>query len=273
MSSGIFIPALIQTQALTRELIVTSGNDFAGASAVQSSIGPWQPSQWAKPALTVISVVNTSQQASGNPANANQPSTTDYIFRNPAVIRASHRRTIRATSHPVLTGANITDHAYVEPAGLTLEILASDSMATLQNGAWIGWPTAGLTAWQVLKALQINRTLLTVTTRLDTYTNMIIMECTTNDDVKTLHGLRATVVFREIIAASASSQSTVSARGDATIQNPQGIVQGSAADPSQVAQHVIPSASYPNVQTYPQIPGAGDISSNSLGQLATTGTQ
>jgi len=272
MSSGIIVPALLEIQGSISQAIIISSSQANKNFGVQArSSGPWMPPQWAQPALTVMTVVNTGSAATGQPATAaaRQAATTNYVFQNPSVIRASHRRTTKATSHPVLTGANIADHAYIEPSSLTLEIIASDAMASLQNGAWVGWPTAGITAWQILKSLQLSRTLLTITTRLDTYTNMLIMECEAPDENKTRHGLRATVVFREIIAASVASQSAVSARPQASSQNPQGIVQGSAADPSQVSQHVIPSASYPNIILDPSVPGAGNVSSNSLGQLPT----
>ena len=43
-----------------------------------------------------------------------------------AVLKTDHTSKVTATSHPVESGANISDHAFVEPAEISLEVGVSD---------------------------------------------------------------------------------------------------------------------------------------------------
>ena len=63
--------------------------------------------------------------------------------------------------------------------------------------------------------MQIARTPITVETRLQTYSNMLIEELSAPDDVKTLNALRCTVRLREVFMAKAA-ETQVSARKAAT---------------------------------------------------------
>lgn len=260
MASGILVPALMAISASTSPPInIDTSNSDAGGVTAQSN-GSWSPPQYASQPLTMLTVPAASNGSTGVQSSL----ATNYVFD--AVIRAQHRRTVRKTQHPVLTGANISDHAYVEPAKITLEIGMSDAMASYAAGVWVGWGTKSISAWNILKGLQQNRTLLTVTTRLDTYYNMLIIDAFANDDVKTRQALRATIIFEEIIAASVTSSPNTSARPQTTGANPGGTVQGETPNSSQVTQHVIPSPAYPELALNPNVPGAGNVSSDLLGQ-------
>jgi hypothetical protein len=254
MATGIILPSLgTIAYSASSALIVASQEVDTSISA--PSLGPWTPPQWSQPALTMITVPPTVDPSTYEPGTPVAVQGTNYVFD--AVIRASHRRRIHKTQHPVLTGANISDHAYIEPASLTLEIGMSDAMAAFaSSGQWTGPATKSVNAWQILKALAQSRTLLTVTTRLDTYYNMLLEDNFAADEAKTLHGLRATLIFGELIAASVSSQSDVSARPQTSDNNPAGVVQGTAGDPSVISQHTISDGT--------SVSGAGKISSNSL---------
>jgi len=260
-AGGIFLPGLITTAGAVATKLI-----FAQPVATPQvfSSGPWAPPQFAKPALTVITV-----PASAGNANTGQAATAavNYVFGNPNVLRAMHRRSAHKTQHPVLTGANISDHVYIMPARLTLEILASDAMSVLANNSWTGFSTLSLSVWQTFKQLMLNRTPLTVTTRLDTYYNMVILDMDTPDDVRTLHGLRATITLEEVVAGSVASVTPISSRSRSTGSTSVGTVQGSPVSSTQQQQNVIPSSLYPTAPTYPQVPGAGTVSSNSLGQI------
>lgn len=70
-------------------------------------------------------------------------------------------------------------------------------------------------AWQALKTMQLARVPITVETRLQTYSNMLITEVTAPDDYKTLHALKCTVHLQEIIFANVS-EIAVSARPAST---------------------------------------------------------
>jgi hypothetical protein len=59
-----------------------------------------------------------------------------------------------------------------------------------------------INAWQALKSMQLERAPLTVTTRLQTYENMIIEELSAPDDYRTLNALKCTVHLKQIIFAN-----------------------------------------------------------------------
>jgi hypothetical protein len=59
-----------------------------------------------------------------------------------------------------------------------------------------------INAWQALKSMQLERAPLTVTTRLQTYENMIIEELSAPDDYITLNALKCTVHLKQIIMAN-----------------------------------------------------------------------
>lgn len=238
----------------------------------------WTPPQFSKPALTIITV-----PAKGNPTLTSAPvvsgsgsliaapvykggiPSTNYVFD--AVLRLAHRRRLVKTQHPVLTGANISDHAYLLPAQLVLEIGMSDSMASFTAGVWVGSSTKSISAYQIIKGLQSSKTLLTVTTRLDTYYNMLIEDIEAPDTNKTRYGLKAIISLGEVIAASVSSQSPPASRPQTTGSTSGGTIQSTPPSTAQIEQNVLPSTLWPGTSTYPSVPGAGDVSSNNLGQV------
>jgi len=259
MASGILVPNAINLGfAISTKLIVSAeSSGIASASDLVKGLGtgPWSPPQWAKPALTIMMVPVAIDPNNYQAGTATRATTINYVFD--AVLRAQHRRTVRKTQHPVLTGASISDHAYNEASRLVLDILMSDAMqAYPANGAWAGAATKSVSAWQVLKKLEQNHTLLTIQTRLDTYENMLITDCSAPDDQKTLHGLRATVTFEEVLTAGILSVEASSARPQTSNVNPGGIVQSLPPDPTQASQHVVTDST--------NVLGAGYVSSNAL---------
>ena len=273
MGTGAILPLGSLIVATAKKITLTEN---ASTTTTISNVSPvWTPPQYSKPALTILTV-----PASGNPVLVN-PSVAgvsapiyrggtppiDYVFD--AVLKLMHQRTLTKTRHPVLTGASISDHAYIEPSRVVLEIAMSDAMASFVAGSWVGASTKSISAWQVLKNLQLNKTLLTLSTRLDTYYNMLITSATAPEDNKTLYGLRATITLEEVISASVSSAMAVSSRPQTTGSSSGGTVQSVSPDPAQIQQNTIPSTLWPNVKTFPSVPGASNVSSNSLGQSAS----
>jgi len=254
MSSGIFLPSALSLAAFTSEQIIFGSSD---APQVEIEGGVWTPPQYSQPALTILSVIQppfTISPRQGSPVQV------DYIFD--AVFKITHSRRLRKTSHPVLTGANISDHAYIEPSRITLEVGMSDAMASYSQGVWTGFSTKSISAWQVIKGFQVGKTLITLTTRLDTYVNCLLIDATTPDDNKTKHALKASLVLEETLSASVASVQTVSARSQTTGSTSNGVIQSRPPNSAQLEQNALPSDLYPNVKTYPQIPGSGDVSSN-----------
>lgn len=157
------------------------------------------------------------------------------------IMRTEHSSRVKATQHPTQTGVTFTDHAFIEPSGLTIEIMMSDChgsaftpsgdfLTDIQNAVKIIRPYTNLatlktyaakgegrsaTAWLLLKTMQLSRMPLVIETRLGTYKNMLIEELSAPDDLKTLHALRCTVKLKEVIVANVA-ETKVSARPAAT---------------------------------------------------------
>ncbi|GIO06211.1 hypothetical protein J31TS6_22390 [Brevibacillus reuszeri] len=118
-----------------------------------------------------------------------------------AFLRSTHTSRLKITDHPVQTGAALTDHSYLEPQELTMEIGMSDAAAGLIPGQFTGGWSRSVQAFKVLKELQAIRVPIQVHSRLGLYQNMLIEEISAPDDFTTLNGLRCTVTLREIIVA------------------------------------------------------------------------
>src|SRR6185312_10356981 len=116
--------------------IITS---FANpVSSLLGNIGPWRPPQWSQGPL--FSMTATS------PVTGD---TTAYVFD--AVLVADHDQEAVVTMNPVQTGAAITDHVYIQPARLVIEIKMSDSMQSYNTGAgtgqWAANPSKSVSAY------------------------------------------------------------------------------------------------------------------------------
>lgn len=226
---------------------------------------PWHPPQWNKPATTSLTT------ASGD--------RTVYVFD--AILRADHTQELRLTENPIQSGANLTDHAYATPARVTLDIGMSDAMDSYSAGLWTGNKSKSVAAYQTLLSLQRSRALLTLTTRLRTYQNVLIENIQSSDTHKTQFGLRAFVTFRQVYLASVSLVSDrgsgivtgsdtaipgVSARPQGTAATQLGTVQTTTPTTSLDSQHNTSATSYA-VPSY-NVPGAGSYSSNNLSVLS-----
>lgn len=116
-----------------------------------------------------------------------------------AVFKTDHTSKITLTEHPVEKGANIADHAYLDPSEVSLEVGMSDTAlqaAPSSNGS------RSVAAYKALRELQEKRQPVTVVTRLKTYRNMMLESITAPDDYTTMFALKATVFLREIITVS-----------------------------------------------------------------------
>lgn len=167
---------------------------------VELSAGPYRPKQWdglpANPAELVY--IRPNITALGKDSYGNEIGAS-YFFD--AVIKEEHTSSLRMTEHPVQTGANITDHAFVLPARVVLEIGMSDVMDSLVQGQFVNDQTRSISAFQTLKRIQEARSLLNVTTHLHQYKNMLIEQIHTPHDYKTVTGLRCMVSLKEIFMA------------------------------------------------------------------------
>jgi len=192
-----------------------------------------------------------------------------FLFRTPkwpiggvyfdGILRTEHMSRIRPTQYPVQTGAVMTDHAVIEPAELTIEVMMSDCHTTsfVSGFAFIDaiWQALQIIklysnfvemeqvgmgdgrsarTWKTLRSMQLSRTPIVVETRLQTYNNMLIEELSAPDDVKTLHAFKCTVRLREIIFAEAA-ETKVSARAAAATPSSGGQTPATSADTNKSA--------------------------------------
>lgn len=293
MSGGIDIsPGVAGSIASIGAISVITGNTSA-LTALVPTVGPLRPAQWSKPAITMITVpAPYAHTATNNPVSAESaaagaatgtltisgtgtkvtPNAKPQLYVFDAVMRVGHSQPVVITQNPIQTGANITDHAFLRPARVTMGIGMSDVMDAYAPGMWVGNSSKSVSAFQVLDNLRAARIPLTVTTRLKTYTNMLIEDIRADDSIKTLYGLSAVIEFQQIFIASVATQG-VSARTQTTDSSALGAVQPNQPSAGMVANNQLPSTttgipSSPTIQANQgTVNGAGTWSSNNTSTL------
>lgn len=161
------------------------------------------------------------------------PNSGKYVFD--AFLTIQHNRNLTITESPVQTGANISDHAYMEPKELTMDIGMSDVMTSVIHGQFLDGETRSVSAYNMLSDLQSQRVPCNVVTRLGTYTNMLVETISVNDDNTTFHGLKATVTFKEILVAAVETVK-ISARPQTSTSTNNGDQKVQKADQSLLDQ-------------------------------------
>lgn len=232
-------------------------------------MGAWRPQQWQTQAPQKVLITfpgqgSTPQYSSAVGSTVTLPN-VQTIYAFDAEIQIEHEQQLRKTEHPVQTGASISDHAFLEPARLILDIGMSDAMDAYFNpSTWSGNSSKSVSAYQTMLAMQFSRIPLSITTRLRSYQNMVIESLTPTDTYKTANGLRMRVELGQIFLAIVS-QSTVSARPQDTSTTNLGTVN---TQPPSAAQQQL-NAVAPTYHPWDSI-GPGDWSSvntQNLGSL------
>ena len=252
-------------------MTIIAGSPMTNAPAASS--GAYRPPQWSNgPAMVSITQVPTQSQTGsftmidGVPTLGGSGSTqTTYVFD--AVLDLEHEQRLEKTHHPVQTGADISSHAYLMPARLVMYVGMSDAMDAYSNGqnnansAGSASPdtvapftgassSKSVNAYQTIISLQTARQPLTVTTRLRTYTNMMVTAVSPREDYKTITGLRMRVEFEQIFMATTMSS------GSATAAQPAINVRPDIAPPAGLGQ-VNPSVVPKITQQQFAAPGGG----------------
>lgn len=123
-----------------------------------------------------------------------------YFFDG--VLNVSHSSRLTITQNPVETGASVVDHAYLNPAEITMKIVVSDVHQSIVPGQFgEGW-RRHTSAWKILKKLQSDRIPVSVFTKLGLYDNMLIESLSSDDNYETIDSLIAIVSLREIPVAT-----------------------------------------------------------------------
>jgi hypothetical protein len=230
---------------------------------------PWRPPQWNGQAETVYVKTYITEQVKTEPANYEPPPGTggftytdtstdtgrkvigpkntsekNYFFD--AYLKIDHDSSLRVTEHPVQTGANISDHAYLLPATVVMEIGMSDAMDAYESGMFQGDASKSVSAYKTLQRLQEERAPLTLVTRLRKYENMIVENVHAPDEAKSYYGLRATVLFKQIImATSPATKKNAAASESDRAQTAVSVTDKAAVQPQSILKQV-PAASAPN---------------------------
>ena len=203
-----------------------------------STVPPWL--------IDIVNIPNSiiKQQSILNMSSGlNVQNIQGFLFRTPkwgingvyfdGILRTEHKSSIKLTQFPIQSGCLGTDHAVVEPASLSIDIMMSDannvrnlnkvdllntaiqylkSLVKNSNYVEINSDLNGegrsVNAWTILRGMQLSRTPITVETRLHDYKNMIIEELSVPDDYKTYTALKCTVRLREIITVGVSDYTT-----------------------------------------------------------------
>lgn len=222
-----------------------------------SSVPPWL--------VDIVNIPNSiikNQSILNMSSGLNVKNIQGFLFKTPkwgingvyfdGILKTEHKSSVKLTQFPIQSGCMGTDHAVVEPASLSIDIMMSDannirnlnktellntviqylkSLVKNSNYVEINSDLNGdgrsVNAWTILRGMQLARTPITVETRLHDYKNMIIEELSVPDDYKTYTALRCSVRLREIITVGVSDYTT-SKRPLETMEKPAnfGEVQG-----------------------------------------------
>ena len=130
----------------------------------------------------------------------------NYLFD--AYFNINHESTLSITEHPVQTGGNISDHAFMQPNQLSFEVGMSDVMKDVSNSNYLSFSsdaTRSINAYKILRQLQSNRIPINVYTKLWNYTNMLIETISVPDTNETAYSLKANVTLKEILVATVTT--------------------------------------------------------------------
>lgn len=144
------------------------------------------------------------------------------------VLEEVHRSELEITRNPIEFGADVTDHAYVQPKRLSLRaaIASQPGSAGVLFGLQ-GTRAAG--AWQQLLLLQALREPFSIVTGLKVYSNMLIesLEATRDTDRSYILDFRAELTEVIIVSSAAAPASSGAGKSPAT---PGGPTEGGLAE-------------------------------------------
>lgn len=196
------------------------GPALVDTSTVSLSTQSWRPPQWSSPVYLIL-----------------VPTTSASYVLTP--LRVTHEQAIHHTEHPVQTGANITDHAFALAAKVTMEIGVSDVMDIPFPGMWGGsGGSTSVNAFNALRTLARSRTMVSLVTRLYSYTNMLVDLVGAEETNKTVTSGAFRVIFTELFIANAQVIATP-ARPDVLSSDAISGILTPAVPTSQVVQQFV----------------------------------
>lgn len=118
--------------------------------------------------------------------------------------KETHTFTNEITQNPVQEGAYINDHVYQQPITFMWDIGMSDCLGSVISGQFSSSAGRSVSAFEVLESLWESATILTITTSFKQYTDMLIRSFVATKDKHTMFGMKATVLFQQIITVAAT---------------------------------------------------------------------
>ena len=156
-------------------------------------------------------------------------SVAGYIFD--AFISITNSSSVSVTSHPVETGANISDHTYENPKVVRMQIGVSD--ATLGDYNFkLSDTSRAKNAYNALRDIQKKRLPISVFTKYESYENMILTDMEVKDDADGFESLSADITLREVIPVTLKT-AKISIDQQATDTYNLGVNEVNNLDPSE----------------------------------------
>lgn len=128
-----------------------------------------------------------------------------------AVISESHSNSVRVTENPIELGADISDHAIIEPKVINILATVSDtplgfaalaqivdSISGLFGSSTSGNQTRSISAYNAIVLLQESRIPIDIQTKLRLYTSMIITNITTDQDKDSSRMVNMRITAKEV---------------------------------------------------------------------------
>lgn len=287
------IAMLADLANVTAVKIITRSDNATNINAPGQPV-IYRPPQWnSQPAVYVITTqpqvgtngsgITDAGTSTGLPGAAGFviSATTSRQFNNPqtfvfdAVFKARQNRKLEMTKYPVQTGYNNSYNAILRPAIVTLEVGMSDAMDMYNAGMWVGNTSKSVSAFQQMLTLQQQRTFLTVSTRLNTWPNMMITDIDAPEDNTTFSGAKFTVTFEQQFFGTIAI-ATVSSRPQVSNTTSLAQVQGQNPSSSLLANNKLPNPTNSDINEpalqdeFGTTQSPGEWSSNPTSSITTT---
>jgi len=145
-------------------------------------------------------------------------------------IQESHNDTLTVTDHPVQQGASISDHAYLNPAQLVMQIgYSNSSRLAAGNENYVS------DKYQELLDLQASREPFSVATGKRVYDNMLIAGIAVVTDEKTEAVLMCSVTLRQVIIVETETVAVPPADQQAAPENTAAVQNTGTVQPKPAA--------------------------------------
>ena len=140
-----------------------------------------------------------------------EDSVVDGLFFD-GTMSTDHAFSLKMTSNPLEYGANATDHAYMEPNDMIMQVFVGDYWTGLNRADNYNPFQRSADALAQLRQIETDRQPIVVVTNLVRYTNLLLSNIHVNQAADTASTLMATLTFRQLIVVDDQRQ-------DSTVNN------------------------------------------------------